>query len=134
MRAPGDGIPGEALVAAGLEALRRGEHSVEALLVAVGAPRLRALGIAVPNTGRLPPHPELALYHAVGRAHPGDAHSRYNALLRRLVSFERELERRRFSALRSRGGRSPQGGGITAASLLTPRAPPRTPPRCGTPC
>ena len=101
MHAPGDGIPGEALVAAGLEALRRGEHSVEALLVAVGAPRLRALGIAVPDTGRrLPPHPELALYRAVGRAHPGDAHSRYNALLRRLVSFERELERRRFSAPR----------------------------------
>ena len=100
MRASGDGIPGEALVAAGLEALQRGEHSVEALLVAVGAPRLRALGIAVPDTGRLPPHPELALYRAVGRAHPGDAHSRYNALLRRLVSFERELERRRFSAPR----------------------------------
>ena len=96
MRAPGDGIPGGELVAAGLEALGRGEHSVEALLVAVGAPRLRALGIAAPDAGRLPGHPELALYHAIRREHPGDAHSRYNALIRRLVSFERELERRRF--------------------------------------
>lgn len=100
MRAPGSGVPGEALVAAGLEALRRGEHSIEALLVAVGAPRLRELGIAVPDAGRLPPHPELALYHAIRREHVVDAYSRYNALLRRLVSFERELERRRFSASR----------------------------------
>ncbi len=101
MPAPGDGIPGGELVAAGLEALGRGEHSVEALLVAVGAPRLRALGVAVPDAGRqLPRHPELALYRAMGRKHPGDVHSRYNALLRRLVSFERELERRRFSTSR----------------------------------
>ncbi len=97
MREPGDGIPGEELVAAGVEALGRGERGVEALLVAVGAPRLRTLGILVPDAGRLPRHPELALYRAVGQRHPDDAHSRYNALIRRLVSFERELERRRFS-------------------------------------
>ncbi len=98
MAAPGDGIPGEDLVAAGLEALGRGEHSVEALLVAVGAPRLRSLGVPVPDAGRLPQHPELALYRAVGQRHPDDAHSRYNALIRRLVSFEQEIERRRFAA------------------------------------
>lgn len=97
MAAPDDGIPGEELVAAGVAALARGEISVEALLVAVGAPRLRTLGISVPDAGRLPRHPELALYRAVGQRHPDDAHSRYNALIRRLVSFERELERRRFS-------------------------------------
>lgn len=97
MRTPGDGIPGEELVAAGVEALGRGERDVEALLVAVGAPRLRTLGIRVPDAGRLPTHPELALYLAIGRRHPDDAHSRYNALIRRLVSFERELERRQFS-------------------------------------
>ncbi|MDE0028293.1 MAG: hypothetical protein OXU42_02680 [Deltaproteobacteria bacterium] len=98
MVAPGDGIPGAELVAAGVEALRRGELSIEALLVAVGAPRLRSLGIPVPDDGRLPHHPELALYHAVGQRYPDDAHSRYNALIRRLVSFEHELERRRYSA------------------------------------
>lgn len=37
--------------------------------------------------------PEIALYRAVAAKHPGDAHSRYNALVRRLVSFERALER-----------------------------------------
>ncbi len=100
MRAPGDGIPGEELVAAGVEALGRGERGVEALLVAVGAPRLRTLGIPVPEAARLPRRPELALYRTIRRRHPADAHSRYNALIRRLVSFERELERRRFSVTR----------------------------------
>ena len=97
---PDDTIPGADLVQAGLKALDRGEWSIEALLVAVGAPRLRALGIAAPDAGRLPHHPEIALYRAIGREHPGDTHSRYNALIRRLISFERELERREYSALR----------------------------------
>ena len=100
MYGPSNGIPGEELVTVGLEAIERGEWSIEALLVAIGAPRLRELGIRVPDAGRLPRHPELALYLAVGRRHPGDAHARYNALVRRLVSFEQELERRRFFALR----------------------------------
>ena len=54
--------------------------------------------------------PELALYRAVGRRHPRDAHAQYNALIRRLVSFEHEIERRRFSALRhghAAGGSTP---------------------------
>lgn len=89
-----DDVPGSELVEAGLADLKRGKLTVEALLVAVGAPRLRALGLAVPET---PSHPEVALYKTVGHRHPNDAHSRYNALIRRLVSYERELERRRFS-------------------------------------
>lgn len=94
MRKATDDVPGNELVEAGLADLERGELTVEALLVAVGAPRLRALGVPVPEA---PSQPELALYEAVGRLHPDDAHSRYNALIRRLVSYERELERRRFS-------------------------------------
>ena len=99
MSGTGDALlPGEELVAAGLSALARGERSIEALLVAVGAPRLRALGVRVPVAGASIPHPELALYHALGRRFPEDTHARYNALLRRLVSHERELERRRYAA------------------------------------
>ena len=101
MTKPDDATPGGELVAAGLEALGHGERSVEALLVAVGAPRLEALGIQIPGTRPLPRHPELALYHFLCRRYPGDAHARYNALIRRLVSFERELERRRFSTARA---------------------------------
>ena len=105
-----DGVPGGELVQAGLGALGRGERSIEALLVAVGAPRLRTLGIQVPDAGWLPHHPELALYRAVGRRHLRDAHAQYNALIRRLASFEHEIERRRFSALRhghAAGGSTP---------------------------
>ena len=97
MPTPADTIAGADLVAKGLEALGRGELSVEALLVAVGAPRLRSLGLAVCAPTNMPRHPELALYQAIERAHPEDAHTRYNALIRRLVSFEHELERRKFS-------------------------------------
>ena len=92
-------LPGADLVLAGLDALdamARGEQdefTPEALLVAIGAGRLRAAGLVVPDAPAVPEHPELALYNAIADAHP-DAHSRYNALIRRLVSFERALEAR----------------------------------------
>ena len=100
MRKPTDDVPGHELVDTGLADLLRGELTVEALLVAVGAPRLRALGLPAPKTSELPNHPEVALYEAIGRLYPEDTHSRYNALIRRLVSYERELERRQFGGNR----------------------------------
>ena len=102
MTAPED-LPGADLVASGIDALRRGEWTVEALLVAVGARRLRAAGLEVPRVPELPDGPELALYAAVAAAHPRDAHSRYNGLVRRLVSFERALERSRRRQASGRG-------------------------------
>ena len=92
-------LPGADLVLAGLDALdalaqgKQDEFTPEALLVAIGARRLRAAGLVLPDAPALPEHPELALYEAIADAHP-DAHSRYNALIRRLVSFERALEAR----------------------------------------
>jgi hypothetical protein len=78
--------PGEDLVRTGLDDLERGVESVESLLVSVGAPRLRSLGISVPEPF---PEPESRLYELLSRRHGDAAHSRYNALVRRLVSFER---------------------------------------------
>ena len=73
--------------------MRRGELTVEALLVAVGAPRLCSVGLEIPAIPSLSESPELALYAAVcASEEAGDAHSRYNALVRRLVSFERAME------------------------------------------
>ncbi len=40
-----DGLPGRELIVAGLDDLRAGRDTVEAMLVATGAPRLRACGI-----------------------------------------------------------------------------------------
>jgi hypothetical protein len=79
-------LPGEEFITAGLRDLERGAESVEALLVSIGAPRLTAAGIPVPAPLA---HPEHALYDWLSEKHGDAAHSRYNALIRRLVSFER---------------------------------------------
>ena len=91
-------LPGADLVSAGIEALRRGEPTMEALLVMVGARRMCAAGLDIPPGLPLGRYPEHALYSAVAATHPLDAHSRYNALVRRLVSFERALESLHSSA------------------------------------
>ena len=82
-------LPGGTLVAAGMDDLSRGEASVEALLVSIGAPRLERLGLRVPSPF---PSPEHRLYELLRESDPDGAHSRYNALVRRLVSFERAAE------------------------------------------
>lgn len=87
-----EGLPGQELVQTGLADLARGVESVEALLVAIARPRLLRLGIDVP--GDRVPDAELRLYQHLRRSHPRDAYGRYNALLRRLVSFGRAAEHR----------------------------------------
>jgi len=82
-------LPGAELVEKGLRDLEGGVESVEALLVSIGAPRLRELGLVV---GAPFGDPELRLYERLRHDGPDDAHSRYNALVRRLVSFERAAE------------------------------------------
>lgn len=81
------GLPGAELIERGLADLAAGADSEAALLVAIGAPRLRRLGFAIPEHAI--PRPEHRLYERLARSDPDSAHSRYNALLRRLVSFER---------------------------------------------
>ena len=84
-RAPS--LPGADLIEQGLVDLAQGVESVAALLVAIGAPRLRSIGIDVP--AHAVATPEHRLYDLLAREDPDSAHSRYNALVRRLVSFER---------------------------------------------
>jgi hypothetical protein len=84
-----DDLPGAELVERGLADLERGVESVESLLVSIGAPRIRALGIHVPSTI---PSPEHRLYAVLAESGGDEAHARYNALVRRLVSFERAAE------------------------------------------
>jgi hypothetical protein len=83
-----DRLPGGDLVAEGLRDLAAGHDTVAALLLQIGAPRLQRLGIAVlPRADA-----EHRLYERLAIDDPLTAHSRYNALLRRLVSFERAAE------------------------------------------
>lgn len=80
-------LPGGDLVAKGLADLARGERgTLEALLVSIGAPRLARLGLDVPAPAA---DPERRLYELLARRHGDAAHGRYNALVRRLVAFER---------------------------------------------
>lgn len=79
-------LPGSDLVKVGLDDLAAGKESVEALLVSIGAPRLRQIGLDLAEPIADAEH---RLYELLGRDDPDGAHSRYNALVRRLVSFER---------------------------------------------
>lgn len=83
-------LPGGDLIQAGLRDLAAGIESPQALLVAIGARRLRRAGVPVPEHGLS--SPELRLYNRLAQANPEAAHGRYNALIRRLVSFERAVE------------------------------------------
>ncbi|HEX2706414.1 MAG TPA: hypothetical protein VHM66_00210 [Solirubrobacterales bacterium] len=79
-------LPGASLVQRGVEDLDAGRKSAEALLVSIGAPRLRSVGIEVSVPIASPEH---KLYLLLSRERGDAAHSAYNALIRRLVSFER---------------------------------------------
>ena len=85
----GGALPGEDLIDKGLADLARGEETVEALLVSIGAPRLERIGLRIVRPF---PTPEHRLYALLSRTDPDSAHSRYNALIRRLVSYERAAE------------------------------------------
>ena len=80
-------LPGADLVETGLADLAAGRETIESLLVSIGAPKLRQLCIPVPASTFA--SPEHRLYERLRSEDPRAAHSRYNALVRRLVSFER---------------------------------------------
>jgi hypothetical protein len=86
--AGGRELPGADLVEEGLRDLAGGIESAHALLVSIAAPRLRLLGVAVPATLSNPEH---RLYDLLMRENPDTVYGRYNALLRRIVSYERAL-------------------------------------------
>jgi hypothetical protein len=83
-------LPGAELVIAGIDDLRAGRESEASLVVAMAAPRLRAIGVEVPEGGgEAPSH---RLYELLSDRQPDAAHSRYNALLARVASFSRAAE------------------------------------------
>lgn len=83
-------LPANDLVSTGILDLQNGRETIAALLVAVGAPKLRKLGMKLPTT--LPSNPEHRLYDLLSLDGIDSAHSRYNALIRKLVSFQRAME------------------------------------------
>jgi hypothetical protein len=84
------GLPGSELIERGLADLRNGHESSEALLVSIGAPRLQALGVPIAKPISSPEH---KLYARLAAEKGDGAHSACNAMVRRLVSFERAAAR-----------------------------------------
>jgi hypothetical protein len=86
----GTGLPGEELVTQGLADLADNEMTELALLVLIAAPRLRRLGIDVPDQPWPRPREHL-LYERLEERLGTAAHSFYNSLIRRSVSYARAL-------------------------------------------
>jgi hypothetical protein len=82
--------PGEEFIQQGIQDLNAGRETIPALLVSIGAPRLRRLGLSI--THPILPSPEHRLYEKLRASNPDAAYSQYNAWIRRLVSFERAAE------------------------------------------
>ena len=85
-------LPASDLIEAGLRDLREQRETIASLLVSIGAPKLRSLGLDIPhNSHSLGTSPEHRLYDLLATENPDSAHSKYNALIRKLVSFERAI-------------------------------------------
>jgi hypothetical protein len=82
-------LPGAELIDAGLADLAMGRVTIESLLVSIAAPGLRDAGLAIDKTL---PDAELQLYALLSAREGAAAHSRYNALLRRVASFRRAAQ------------------------------------------
>jgi hypothetical protein len=87
------GLPGENLVRQGLADVQSGLCTIPACLVRIARPRLSRAGLMPQANPGQSSEPELELYDLLKRE-PGDAYSRYNALVRELVSFENALDQR----------------------------------------
>ena len=85
-------LPGEELVQQGLADLAHGEMTDSSLLMLIAGPRLRRLGIRVPDHPFPRPY-EHELYGRLEQRLGSGAHSQYNSLIRRIVSYARALER-----------------------------------------
>ena len=89
---PGNDLPGSDLIETGLLDLLERRETIPALLVLIGAPKLRSLDLDIPDTSLVfASTPEHRLYDLLATANPDSAHSKYNALIRKLVSFERAI-------------------------------------------
>jgi hypothetical protein len=65
-------LPGEDLIEKGVQDLRAGRETIEAFLVAIGSPRLRRIGIDLPE--KLPDNPEHCLYDLLAEDDQDSAH------------------------------------------------------------
>lgn len=87
------GLPGENLVRRGLTDFFAHHCTIESCLIHVARPRFVRAGLVPPDHPYSMEDPEIQLYRLL-QGEGGDAYSRYNSLLRELVSFEMCLDGR----------------------------------------
>jgi hypothetical protein len=88
------GLPGEDLVLTGLKELREGHLTECALLVLIASPRLKALGLDIPDGPDIALPVEHRLFELLEAGRGAGAYSYYNSLLRTMSSFAHALEHR----------------------------------------
>ena len=91
------GLPGGAIVDAGLADLAAGRVTAESLAVSIAMPRLRREGL--PQSPALP-DPEERLYRLLSLQAGDLAHARYGALLKQMSSFADACHGRRLDRVR----------------------------------
>lgn len=82
-------LPGAEIVLKGIEDIARGADTAEAAAVAMAATRLREVGIDVPEGGDDSEPAAHHLYALLAGQYGDEAHSRFNAISRRIDSFAR---------------------------------------------
>jgi hypothetical protein len=93
-----ENLPGYDRVSKGINDVSQGRTTVESCLVEIARPRLERCGLL-----KKAPHAfdqEITLYNLLAQQ-PGASHSRFNALVRELVSFEHALDVRFSKANRA---------------------------------
>lgn len=85
-------LPGEELFREGLADVQSGRRTIPACLVEIARSRFVRAGLLSRTVPNLIPEPELHLYRLLCDQE-GDAYSRYNSLIRELISFENALDR-----------------------------------------
>jgi hypothetical protein len=86
-------LPGNDLISTGVRDLQEKRETIPSLLVSIGAPKLRRLGLQIPEVPAFfGSPPEHRLYDLLSVQGSDSAHSKYNAFIRKLVSFERALQ------------------------------------------
>jgi hypothetical protein len=84
--------PGGELIRQGILDIQAGQLTPCACLIKIGFPVISKAGLISPETKFTSNEEgELTLYRLL-REEAGDAYSRYNALIRQLVSFERAIQ------------------------------------------
>jgi hypothetical protein len=90
-----DSLPGSEIVLAGIGDLEAGRESIDSNAVLMASRRLRGAGIEVPTAEESSSAASHRLYELLAVEDARNAHSRYNAIAARVVSFARAAEHAR---------------------------------------